>query len=1595
MRRATVVDLPDMNEVERKQTTERRYNIFDYGASMLSNLITNRPCAADLVTRGILPSTGQEKLPLTATRAALLIGVLENKGPAEEGVFRISPSAVEQREWWSTFVSGRANFDKADPFIVAASLKMYIREQEQPILSSINFDKLLQGMEKDDFKEMGSTIEILPEIPRGVFLYLFETLRLISNSPKTRMSADNLGVVWGPNLIRTNPSNILHDTTQSKELVSYMITHIHDISGHIPSYQVILPFMKKMSHHRIRRDSVSTLRHQPVKQSSSESSVVKEKIPMVIVEPTKSPLNSPSLNDDRRKRRSTVNFALAANKEMQPPPVMEEVSQQNKGTGLTMSPVKAGQLIYSLEKRVKPTDNLFRVSPTGAETTLFWENYLQNIHIIAACLKRYFRDQDEPIVKREQRKLFSSALEIESDEEAYRRTASAFELMSDDDRTIFIYLLNLLRQVGDQSQNFGADGIAVVWAPNLFRYDQEDSSGIKNDMQESVDLLSFLINHWKSLQAFIPHFGTTIDYMRAQGSSAPLISGEANLLSSLNLQETSFKRRSNKLNAFLGNRKSVGPKPKEEPNSEVKKSSSRMIVAMGNRLSGLLSSRPSADTLLATRVLPSSGLDRVKLELYKVERLVREIERRGLEKEGIFRLSVGAMALRSFWEKFRAEGMDMESEDVLLLASALKLYIRDQEDTLIPPNVWMDMNKATKVEDTVENICKVLAGHIEKVSTEKRSILLRLLQLLDAINQKSEINLMNSNNLGVVWGPNLYCADINSPTVISDTEDAKNLTGYIIANLQSLRPHLSTWETDVSRIRDSQPTPATPEVPKTNPLSSSANLMSSFGNSVKTAITSVPSMVKTAVTPVSSSPSLKTDSPPSTPPHSANANISASSSAPVVTTMQLPPIVDNYNGTSTSSGNNLNAPPITIARTASFSAPEQKSRRITMGFATLREKLSGSLTPRASIQEMSISSPVIHNAPQGTSTAAAVALAKKERSAVAHLNEYPQDPMGKQVNTSRLRLSVMLTKWLRKKKKIQNDDVVNFVTLLQEIVAKPKRNVTVFVYLVFTKRQVFLLQIDPLAVLTQMLYTDIKEVAMDSSMAGLFLLVGRSSNANYLSAGKTKGMMIIIDYLQRGRDRMRTEISKGQSVFAITKYTIMGSEAVQDSPFSNKLRLGPVLEQLAMAGFSETDIWNGQPDLQVIVKQNNLVRAMGTGNMHIVEFILPDSPEFKGLHYKSFNIDKNHKCTQVLRFLCEKMNLSDSSKYSLATLGGRGISENEPLASYGLGSIFESWQLKLELKGNPGTGMFNVEVLLPPEEWAGLSKKVIRVDAYMPVHMLINHVCAKVNVKRQAHYYELRYEGKTLGDQSYLADLGLGIRIRTIQVQIHAKTFPTGNDPVKDTEMISGWLRTSFYDHLWESLQSRRAAQISDLCSTLVDGVFDRAISQIERVSDLATRIASLSTTNRDPFFRFLRTKEREDIAQFGRFIVMKKIADVEMSLPGYTPVEEEEEEEAMVVSIPAAPAPPPPPPMPSSGAKKLAVPPTNQPAAPVESLASRLQAELKAGGRHLRKVERKPVVTKERSYGMETEAKKILDNLKKRNGFMQGRAQGRVEKLE
>ncbi|KAL6046350.1 RhoGAP domain-containing protein [Balamuthia mandrillaris] len=181
----------------------------------------------------------------------------------------------------------------------------------------------------------------------------------------------------------------------------------------------------------------------------------------------------------------------------------------------------------------------------------------------------------------------------------------------------------------------------------------------------------------------------------------------------------------------------------------------------------------------------------------------------------------------------------------------------------------------------------------------------------------------------------------------------------------------------------------------------------------------------------------------------------------------------------------------------------------------------------------------------------------------------------------------------------------------------------------------------------------------------------------------------LLQCINRGRLSIATIKQVQLCELAPTSYSFLQPHGMD--LFTNKSKIEPVLEALAVAGFTEQDIWEGNLDLPKVIQQFKETALQDVFQQrdkdYVVIFLLPEGDAFGGLFRKLYRVGSNvpvkkvklmpyREGEQILRTLCNRLNV-DPQKYCLTTLSGCPISSEEVLASYGLGSLFENWQLKL------------------------------------------------------------------------------------------------------------------------------------------------------------------------------------------------------------------------------------------------------------------------------------------------------------------------------
>lgn len=204
----------------------------------LKRLIAKRPTLQSLQERGLfrdqvfgcqLESLCQREGDTVPSFVRLCVEAVDKKGLDVDGIYRVSGNlAVVQklrflvdRERAVTSdgrymfpeqpgQEGKLDLDSAewdDIHVVTGALKLFFRELPQPLVPALLLPHFRDALELSEpeqcLSQIQKLIDSLPRPNRDTLQYILEHLcRVIAHSDKNRMTAHNLGIVFGPTLFR-------------------------------------------------------------------------------------------------------------------------------------------------------------------------------------------------------------------------------------------------------------------------------------------------------------------------------------------------------------------------------------------------------------------------------------------------------------------------------------------------------------------------------------------------------------------------------------------------------------------------------------------------------------------------------------------------------------------------------------------------------------------------------------------------------------------------------------------------------------------------------------------------------------------------------------------------------------------------------------------------------------------------------------------------------------------------------------------------------------------------------------------------------------------------------------------------------------------------------------------------------------------------------------------------------------------------------------------------------------------------------------------------------------------------------------------------
>ncbi|KAF9523586.1 hypothetical protein CPB83DRAFT_862570 [Crepidotus variabilis] len=145
-----------------------------------------------------------------------------------------------------------------------------------------------------------------------------------------------------------------------------------------------------------------------------------------------------------------------------------------------------------------------------------------------------------------------------------------------------------------------------------------------------------------------------------------------------------------------------------------------------------------------------------------VKLCVAEIDKRGLESEGIYRISgrhAVVQAMQHGIEKDEAKFTFSPKDDMPAVASLLKLYLRELPE---PVFRFALQDRIQHTEDRDEHICNnfaLLRSKIRRLPPVHQATLKALIEHLARVAEKSEKNKMDAKNLAIVFGSVIFGED--------------------------------------------------------------------------------------------------------------------------------------------------------------------------------------------------------------------------------------------------------------------------------------------------------------------------------------------------------------------------------------------------------------------------------------------------------------------------------------------------------------------------------------------------------------------------------------------------------------------------------------------------------------------------------------------------------------------------------------------------------------------------------------------------------------------------------------------------------------------
>ncbi|XP_054273060.1 rac GTPase-activating protein 1 [Macrosteles quadrilineatus] len=155
---------------------------------------------------------------------------------------------------------------------------------------------------------------------------------------------------------------------------------------------------------------------------------------------------------------------------------------------------------------------------------------------------------------------------------------------------------------------------------------------------------------------------------------------------------------------------------------------------------------------------------------------IKEIETRGLNEHGIYRVPGSDREVRALKEKFmKGRGVPRLTElDIHVICGCLKDFLRNLKEPLVTHALWWQFTRASELRDVEERKAELYQA-VSQLPQANRDTLAYLILHLLRVAEAKEANKMTVSNLATILGPTVvgYPSEYNASETYSQTAKAK------------------------------------------------------------------------------------------------------------------------------------------------------------------------------------------------------------------------------------------------------------------------------------------------------------------------------------------------------------------------------------------------------------------------------------------------------------------------------------------------------------------------------------------------------------------------------------------------------------------------------------------------------------------------------------------------------------------------------------------------------------------------------------------------------------------------------------------------------